>query len=73
MLGGIKDLRANALVMDTVAKNTTNGKLNHQKIIDTLDDLVSKNPELKHINTQALKASLNNENGFREAIKNLIK
>jgi len=73
MLDGIKDLRANTLVMDAVAKNTTNGKLNHQKIIDTLDDLVAKNPELKHINTHALKTSINNENGFREAIKNLIK
>lgn len=73
MLGGIKDLRANALVMDAVAKNTVNGKLDHQKIIDALDGLVAQNPELKHINTQALKTSLNNENGFREAIKNLIK
>lgn len=73
MLDGIKDLRANTLVMDAVAKNTINGKLNHQKIIDTLDDLVAKNPELKHINTHALKTSINSENGFREAIKNLIK
>lgn len=73
MLGGIKDLRTNALVMDAVAKNTINGKLDHQKIIDTIDDLVSQNPELGHINTQALKTSINNENTFREALKNLIK
>lgn len=73
MLDGVKDLRANSLVMQVVSENTTNGKLNHQKIIDTLNDLVSKNPELRHINTKALSVSLNNENGFREALKNLIK
>lgn len=73
MLDGVRDIRANALVMDAVAKNTVNGKLDYKKIIDTLDELVVKNPEFGYINTQALKTSINNENSFREALKNLIK
>ena len=74
MLAGVRDIRANALVMDAVAKNTVNGKLNHQQIIDTLDELVAKNPqELADINTQALKKGIGNENSFREALKNIIK
>jgi len=37
--------------MDAVAQNTVHGRLNHQKIIDALDSLVSQNPELGHINS----------------------
>lgn len=74
MLLGIKDLRANSLIMDAVTKNTINSKLNYQWIVDTIHDAIRHNPWiLDHINTAALTANLKNENGFREALKNLIK
>ena len=73
MMKGMEGIRANSLLLDIVAKNTTNGVMDAQKIIAAISD----NKELKMFHSQldGLKNFVDpgQANNFRDAIKNMAK